>query len=150
MIGAELETAKRALPVAAVAGDVDAAGLHLAAALESMTAAMSTYSALDGPEIFVPEVWPPTDDERQRVVARIRTWRDEIVRLDAMAEDARRADAAEARSRNSEFGETPCPSASMPSRLNAHNCQNWCARPANDWRMRNALTRLCLASRLHS
>ncbi len=96
MIGAELETAKRALPVAAVAGDVDAAGLHLAAALESMTAAMSTYSATGGPEIFVPEVWPPTDDERQRVVARIRTWRDEIVRLDAMAEDARRADAAEA------------------------------------------------------
>ncbi|WP_069146347.1 AAA family ATPase [Rhodococcus erythropolis] len=96
VIGAELETAKRALPVAAVAGDVDAAGLHLAAALESMTTAMSTYSALDGPEIFVPEVWPPTDDERQRVVARIRTWRDEIVRLDAMAEDARRADAAEA------------------------------------------------------
>ena len=96
VIGAEIETAKRALPVAAVAGDVDAAGLHLAAALESMTAAMSTYSATGGPEIFVPEVWPPTDDERQRVVARIRTWRDEIVRLDAMAEDARRADAAEA------------------------------------------------------
>ena len=61
-----------------------------------MTAANVDLLRNGGPEIFVPEVWPPTDDERQRVVARIRTWRDEIVRLDAMAEDARRADAAEA------------------------------------------------------
>ncbi|GAA3195572.1 SMC family ATPase [Rhodococcus baikonurensis] len=95
-IAAELETAKRAVQVAAVADDVETARVGLVASLESMNTAMSTYSATGGPEIFEPGVWPPTDDERQRVVTRIRTWRDEIVRLDAMAEDARRADAAEA------------------------------------------------------
>ncbi|GCE36546.1 Exonuclease SbcC [Rhodococcus wratislaviensis] len=85
---AELADARRAEPVATVARDADAARAKAAAAARNVGAITDRLRASVGGADLVAELsWPPTVDEREHIRAGIRTWRDEIVRLDgALAE----------------------------------------------------------------
>lgn len=87
---AELADARRAEPVVTAARDADAARARAATAARNVGVITDGLRAMVGGADLVAELsWPPTADEREHIRAGIRTWRDEIVRLDgALAESA--------------------------------------------------------------
>lgn len=95
VIADELATATRAQPVSVISQDSDSAQRAMASALAQAEKAVTRYSEHGGPDIFGGGGWPARDGERGEVLAQVRDWRDEIVRLDSVAEQARIADAAE-------------------------------------------------------
>ncbi|TSD46113.1 SMC family ATPase [Rhodococcus sp. KBS0724] len=111
LIADELATAARAQPVSVISQDSDAVQRVVASALALAEKAVTQYSAHGGPDIFGGGVWPPRDGERDAVLAQVRDWRDEIVRLDSVAEQARIADSAE-----SEIGTLSARHAAMAAR----------------------------------
>ncbi|NLE82593.1 MAG: AAA family ATPase [Rhodococcus sp.] len=85
---AELEAARRAVPVASISQDL--ADAHAAAddATRALEEAERTLRGVVGSEpLFAELSWPPKDEEREVVRLRIREWGDEVVRLDAALED---------------------------------------------------------------
>lgn len=91
----ELATAARAQPVSIIAHDSESADRAADSALVLAEQAVTHYVRRGGPDLFSGTTWPLRDDEREAISAQIRGWRDEIVRLDSVAEQARTADAAE-------------------------------------------------------
>ncbi|WP_072688056.1 AAA family ATPase [Rhodococcus marinonascens] len=90
VLAAELADARRAEPVAAAARDAESARTKSAAALRNVEMIAGDLSSrVGGAELVFELPWPHEVFDRERIRAHIRSWRDEVVRLDAaLAESA--------------------------------------------------------------
>ncbi|AOW91918.1 ATP-dependent dsDNA exonuclease [Rhodococcus sp. WMMA185] len=84
VLAAELADARRAEPVAAVAREAEDARTKSASALQrAEVIAEDLGSRMGGHDLVAELPWPPASSDRERIRSKIRSWRDEVVRLDA-------------------------------------------------------------------
>ncbi|MDV7246559.1 MULTISPECIES: SMC family ATPase [Rhodococcus] len=89
VLAAEVAAARRAEPVAVVVREADAARDKAATAARRVAAiADRLCSTAGGAEVVEQLSWPPNSEEREHLRTCIRSWRDDVVRLDGVLAEA--------------------------------------------------------------
>ncbi|MCQ4122390.1 AAA family ATPase [Rhodococcus tibetensis] len=97
VLAAEVAEARRAEPVAAVVREADAARDKAAMAARRVAAiADRLCSTPGGAEVVEQLSWPPNNQEREHLRSCIRSWRDDVVRLDGVLAESEIADRLDA------------------------------------------------------
>ncbi|CAM3153870.1 SMC family ATPase [Prescottella defluvii] len=92
-LAVEVDRARRAAPVGAVAADAETAARDAEAAVSRARAlADSLRGSADGAGLVAQLSWPQTEADRETIRAQARDWTAEAVRLDALLAEARSAD----------------------------------------------------------